>query len=594
MTWTPWKFLFLLSGLFLWSDGLFAQNILPIPKPLMWYKADNVFNTGVEVYDFSGNGHSAVVTAGYAVSDSGMINFNKAFVFKSNGADLRTTAMPIAQNRVTVFCVYRSDDANSRQFVWTMFFDSSHVAALTTRELKTFMMDKGYCDTTSTRALLNTTSIGWPEVITDTASHYISLGNRDSANFSGEMAEFMLYNRGLDSIERIKVQTYLALKYGITLYKSDYLSVNGTILWNEAENQLYHREIGGIGKDSLSGLNQKLSAADGGENMLCIAAGVKGENNLMTPYEIAEGDFLVWGSNGSALNAPGGESRNENRIGNLPAKNWLMQVSGSTVREMPTQVILSAPQGFVTNNTCYLVIDRSGTGGFAAESSDVIHPDSIDVNNKVYFSNVKWDADSSGKDVFTFLTGSRLTLLATASPDSNCNAGSIHMEVVGGTVPLIYNLIQEATGTGWEWNSVAREQHRYSLPFGTYKVKVRDAAGSSDSMLVVISGSRSMLQQDLTTVAGNAGIVTGSGVIEYAEVFPNPTDGHFSIKVRLSEIKDITMRISDQQGKCLEERVKKGSKEYTFEGNIEAAGVYCVEFSTGDEKKTVKLVVGDW
>lgn len=575
------------------STGIEAQTAIPLPSPYLWYKADNIFNTGGEVSDFSGNGRTAFTSAGLSVSDSGMINFNKAFVFKSNGADLRTTALPDNKNRVTVFCVYRSDNAVSRQFVWTMFFDSTHVAALTTRELKTFMMDKGYSDTTSTKAILNTTSIGWPEVVADTANRYISLGNRDSANFSGDMAEIMLYDRALDSIEQVKVQSYLALKYGITLYKSDYLSAGGTILWDESENQLYHLEIGGIGKDSLSGLNQKQSAADGGENMLCIAAGQKAGSNMMNPHEITENNFLIWGSNGNALSAAGSQSREGDQIGNLPARRWLMQVSGADADEIPTQVILNAPQGFISGNTCYLVIDRSGTGNFSAANTELIYPDSIDGSQKVYYSNVKWDSDSGGKDVFTFLSGSRLTLVATASPDSSSNSGTINMEVLDGNGPFVYSLVQEATGAGWEWNSAAREQHRYNLPFGAYRVCVSGQGGGKDSLIVVISGSRNMMQQDPATVAENTGVSAGEGIIEHAEVYPNPTEKHYSIKIKLSEISDITMRISDQQGKYLEWQVKKGSNEYTFEGIIEAAGVYCVEFSTGNEKKSVKLVISD-
>ena len=44
--------------------------------------------------------------------------------------------------------------------------------------------------------------------------------------------------------ERRKVESYLAVKYGITL-KGSYLDSDGNLTWDMAENQAYHHRVTG-------------------------------------------------------------------------------------------------------------------------------------------------------------------------------------------------------------------------------------------------------------------------------------------------------------------------------------------------------------
>ncbi len=67
-------------------------------------------------------------------------------------------------------------------------------------------------------------------------NNYIGRSNwAGDAIYGGGIAEMFLYNRDLSTIERNRVESYLALKYGITLDQStatNYVYSNGSIVWN--------------------------------------------------------------------------------------------------------------------------------------------------------------------------------------------------------------------------------------------------------------------------------------------------------------------------------------------------------------------------
>lgn len=78
---------------------------------------------------------------------------------------------------------------------------------------------------------------------------------------SGGIAEFIIYPSVLSNANNLKVMSYLALKYGITLgttsIVSNYLSTGGSIIYTGTSS--YHNNVIGIGRDDASTLYQKQS-----------------------------------------------------------------------------------------------------------------------------------------------------------------------------------------------------------------------------------------------------------------------------------------------------------------------------------------------
>jgi len=103
-----------------------------------------------------------------------------------------------------------------------------------------------------------------------TGSTGLYLGARlDAGNLSGfhigYISEVIFYNTDLSVIDRTKVESYLAIKYGITLSnigggaQGNYLSSAGTLIWEAALQANYHNDVIGIARDDAQGLLQKQS-----------------------------------------------------------------------------------------------------------------------------------------------------------------------------------------------------------------------------------------------------------------------------------------------------------------------------------------------
>lgn len=120
----------------------------------------------------------------------------------------------------------------------------------------------------------------------------------------GEIPELIFYNRVLTANERQRVESYLAVKYGVTLDQTaptNYLTADSTVVWDAATNTIYNNDITGIGRDDVSALNQKQSASVNAGNLLTIGHVTIAVDNQSNPNNFpADKDFLIWGHNAGA------------------------------------------------------------------------------------------------------------------------------------------------------------------------------------------------------------------------------------------------------------------------------------------------------
>jgi hypothetical protein len=77
-------------------------------------------------------------------------------------------------------------------------------------------------------------------------------------NFYGYIPELLVYSRVLTPLERRKAETYLAVKYGVSLSNS-YIASDDKLIWDWSANTNYNNRITGIMCDDASGLNQPYS-----------------------------------------------------------------------------------------------------------------------------------------------------------------------------------------------------------------------------------------------------------------------------------------------------------------------------------------------
>lgn len=308
-----------------------------------------------------------------------------------------------------------------------------------------------------------------PNLIADTqlfpynriGKHFNS-GNSDSdRNFTGHIAEILVLDTPaqvnlLNAVERI--ESYLAIKYGITLNSSglgstvgndsyNYLAANGSVIWDSDLSIPYIFDIAGIGRDRFRdieggptsyddiklryNLHQRISKSVNPEAVVTIS-----NNNDFNPDNLDDNrpdingrlfsphfeyNYLLWGNDHGNLNltaseVPAGVS---DRIG----REWLVSKTAtalSPIANVSVKIELAASD-IPLASTCdiFLMIDSDSDGDegdFTAGPVTYIPVSSVDEANRViYFENVNFEH----RDVFTIGYGDAIPPMASNPPTQN-------------------------------------------------------------------------------------------------------------------------------------------------------------------------------
>lgn len=134
-----------------------------------------------------------------------------------------------------------------------------------------------------------------------------ALGNFEPSNslgqnrpFNGRIAEIISYSSRPSDAENNRIESYLALKYGVTLNQStarNYVNSSGTTIWDgTTANDLYDSDIAGIGRDDDSCLEQKQSKSVNDESIVTMGLEtIAASNAANTNSFSANNSFLIWG-----------------------------------------------------------------------------------------------------------------------------------------------------------------------------------------------------------------------------------------------------------------------------------------------------------
>lgn len=126
------------------------------------------------------------------------------------------------------------------------------------------------------------------------------------SSYGGDILEVITYDARNSGTNRKKIESYLAIKYGITLGTNgtslDYVDSNGTTIYNASAG--YNYDIAGIGRDDVAQLNQKQSKTVNKEDDITIGlSNIFATNNLNTNTLATDRTFLAWGNNNASLAA---------------------------------------------------------------------------------------------------------------------------------------------------------------------------------------------------------------------------------------------------------------------------------------------------
>ena len=174
---------------------------------------------------------------------------------------------------------------------------------------------------------VNTTSVtynkngGADDVINDVyvgGGYYHVLGNIGNIvtpetglsfdNHFGNIAETIIYGTAsLSDVESSRIESYLALKYGITLDQTtpqSYVNSKGAEIYDaDGAFDAFDHDIIGIGEDDGSSLDQRISKSANAESILILSndSDFTSVNMDDGRTSLGDGNFLVTGHNGSSI-----------------------------------------------------------------------------------------------------------------------------------------------------------------------------------------------------------------------------------------------------------------------------------------------------
>lgn len=341
---------------------------------LGWFNASDIVgddNSNVTTWESSGvgtmnleNQRATYLPKLYKTNSAYLINFNPTVRLTGTGANTvyMRSASAYATNPGTMYAGVKllSNNLNGK-FGWNASMDYNGL------HLTNFVVSSGwtlYAQTLNAPKLINanaTSVIGasWSNtnrlisldgsVNTNTLAPYAYTdyyGIGSDNNYSGGALDDLygdnvVYSTTLSDADRYRLESYLAIKYGVTLRSGtttgqfNYVNASATVVWNGTSNANYHNNVFGIGRDNNGGLNQKVATTINTGGILTAATN---NNFISNNYDgarstLSNNQFVMFGDNDNAsttlvalnpVNCPA-LSDGMFRI----AKEWRVQETGS-------------------------------------------------------------------------------------------------------------------------------------------------------------------------------------------------------------------------------------------------------------------------
>ena len=612
-----------------------------------------------EVTVVTKNGLSGFTSRLPGISDSGFsvtgstrtINNNPALQFSDAAGTLNSTLDLGKLRSFSLFTVCQESDTASEKIIASLENDSIAEMVLTNRRMAALDVYRyaGY----------NTPQDLFPRIYSYTrnrssdtvpVSRRLQLG-RPPGNqqipasvFKGLIPEIILFNRVISPKERRQVESYLALKYGITLnqeFPSPYLNSRGEIIWDAELNKAYNRNIAGIGRDDISGLNQSVSESSLTPGLMKI--GVSGE--------LKNNSYMLWGDNGKPSRFEEGTGiRRLEREWKISAFN----TSGGKVLLETDMLALSEIDPLDEGESFWLMKDRSGTGKYPFGQTDYIQSFPVSSTGGIIrFGPVAIDADTSGNDVFTILAAPSFFARSIIVRPSclSAKSGIILAEICGGEAPFDIVLMGISDSRFNVSGRINKREHVFrGISQGAYILNVTDAgnkvytekiwvANSSswetrieevytvnEGETIVLNASEGMPALDFyyswttpsystvnnevitidqpgiyllsVTDDNNCNITrefrvkeTGNSVFTMTDLYPNPTDGWFTVRIMLEREMDVNVVITDAAGRLLKQSLLRNDRFYRYTDMIGRPGIYFITLFSGMDKVTLRLII---
>ena len=224
------------------------------------------------------------------------------------------------------------------------------------------------------------------------------------------MPEVAVYPRFLRTGERLRVESYLALKYGITLPL--YIAPNGNLLWKD---NTYKNRVAGYGRDDRSGFYQEKSTTAYEEDAYDVDDTYhqgNSEEQKSSAYNLLEvgfsentsipdSSYILFGDNGKSTLMELAVEEMSDTVDytdslKVMKRIWKLQPYGVddsyTHRiELGYGMVEDEEIALHRDSNIYILIDRSGTDVFETKVDTICMTEVDEERKKIIFSDIQFD-----------------------------------------------------------------------------------------------------------------------------------------------------------------------------------------------------------
>ncbi|MDR0559520.1 MAG: choice-of-anchor L domain-containing protein [Prevotellaceae bacterium] len=269
----------------------------------------------------------------------------------------------------------------------------------------------------------------------DTTKNFRVGGRLNGNTFDGKIAEIIYFFTNMDSIEIEKIESYLAIKYGIGK-SNDYRNSEGNPTWifygdgtTTNGNSGYQERITGIGHDNGFALDQRISQNTSPGDIVTVAHNATAfvTDQSQASAITADKSYLIWGALNGSKTIFGNSATYGGRVLRLLERNWRVRKTGTVGNvsmQFDTAGLMNNTDGWSLKPA--LAVLTSGTN-FTNGTITTYHAASG--YSKLTFLNVDL------KDMYHFTLALTKSVTADAGPDQTACSNNTDYEFTMAATP---------------------------------------------------------------------------------------------------------------------------------------------------------------
>lgn len=573
-------------------------------------------------------------------------NFNPIVDFSKN--EILKKHNNLIKKKSSLFVVFRSSSSEENNLL--KIERGPFKASLTTTKLlcdKEIILNKGDSKTgTAISYLFNKNSLtGKKEgsLVFDELLY-------DDKEYKNQLLELIYVPKFLSNKEKNSIESYLSIKYGISLNEGqNYLNSKRDTIWNAKNNNSFNIRVTGIGRDDFWGLNQKQSR-NSLKDGLTIGFNKIEKTNIENQAVLLDKTFLIWGDNGEKCLLEKESSGIEKRMKRI----WKMETKSTNSENFNTQIlidkklmVLENEQNIDTTDSMWLVIDTTKSSEFNYTYAKYIRA-TVNDDKKIIFDNIKFYANTNY--LFTIVKASDF-FVTNAIEKPNCligKDGKLNIGMVGGTAPYKIHIVSKNYDK--ELFCSNEQMKIENLSTGSYSLEVIDNNKKTQKNNFVIDAFNEneislnptwyltndnsvkiipKISDDVTDFewlfegnvvstdkeleaksSGNYILKVGNKLGCKKEIpfkvmdnvkqlndgytiFPNPlvANENFTIQFNLKEVSNVSVRIVDMNGRIINNKELGSIEKYQFNERLTVSATYLIIVTINGVVETNKLIV---